>query len=86
MHEGCCRCSAWFVLTALTAVSLGGCSEGRWFPEVDGPPKGEEWMYHSPNNTDPSLWPPQPSAEESYRAREEWLREKERQQERSHHH
>ncbi len=55
-----------------------GCSEGRWFPDVDGPPKGEQWMYYSPNNTDPSLWPPSPSIEEADRAREERLREQNR--------
>ena len=52
--------------SALLASSLAlGCSGGEWFPEVDGPPPGDQRLYHSPLNTDPSLHPAQPAGVEA---------------------
>ena len=42
------RVGAWFVL--LTSSLALGCSDGEWFPEVHGPPKGDERLYYSPHN------------------------------------
>jgi hypothetical protein len=38
------------VVAGLTFFGVTGCSEGQWFPEVNGPPKGDERLYYSPHN------------------------------------
>ena len=65
MTGGRCGSRVRFVLGCLASWAVGGCSEGQWFPEVAGRPKGDERLYHSHYNTDPSLWPTRSPADEA---------------------
>ena len=53
------------VLLVGTSVAAGGCSGGQWFPDADGPPPGDQRLYYSPLNTDPSLHPSPPAGVET---------------------
>ena len=48
----------------LTSTLACGCS-GEWFPEVDGPPKGDQRLYYSGHNPDPTLRPARAAGVES---------------------
>ena len=54
---------AW--LAVLASSMACGCSGGEWFPEVDGPPRGDERLYYSGHNPDPAVRPARAAGVES---------------------